>query len=343
MNTRALVIFSGMAVLLSFPQLAESQTIESAQQGWTVPRTPDGHPDLQGVWGNNTATPLERPEMLVDKAVLSDEEVASLQAAANRLHESGGDAAFGDGVFQAALANVESIETFDGGTGNYSTAWMVERNFDNRTSLIIDPKNGRLPAMTDEAKERQAEAFAGMLGSPNGPEDLMPQIRCITYGVPRVGGLGAGYNSYYQIFQSAGYVAIYSEMIHDVRLIPLDSSPHVSDGIRQWHGDSRGHWEGDSLVVETRNFSGRSSYQGSADNLHLTERFIRVGPDLIHYEITVEDASTWSQPWTAMTPLTKTNSNVFEYACQEGNYSLEGILAGARVEEKQGGGGSPVR
>ena len=321
-----------LAILSFAPMPLGAQTVPD---GWEAPGTPHGHPDLQGVWANNSATPLERPEELADKAEFSDEEVAALREAASRQHESGGDAAFGDGVFQAALANVDEIQSFDGGTGNYSTAWMVERDFDNRTSLITDPPDGRLPPMTPEAQERQRAARAGRGRSPEGPEDTLAQIRCISYGVPRVGGLGAGYNSYYQIAQTPDHVAIYSEMIHDVRIIPLDGRPHVDEGIRQLHGDSRGRWVGDTLVVETRNFSPESNYRGSAENLHLTERYTRVGPDEIEYEITVEDETTWTRPWTAMVRLLRSEQPVFEYACHEGNYSLEGILAGARVEEQR--------
>ena len=256
---------------------------QSGNETWTVPRTADGHPDLQGVWANNSATPLERPEELAGKPTLSDEELAELKQTAERLFGDGGDAAFADGVFEAALAGVENYVSGDGGSGNYSTVWMVDRDFENRTSLITDPNDGRLPALTQDAEARAADR-RGRRGVRDGAEDLSLQVRCITYSVPRVGGLGAGYNSYYQIFQAADHVVLHSEMIHDSRVIPLDGRPHIADNIRQWHGDSRGHWEGDTLVIETRNFSPRSLYRGSSDNLHLVERFTRVGPDVLHYE-----------------------------------------------------------
>ena len=305
-----------------------------ADSEWTVPRTADGRPDLQGIWANNSATPLERPERLVGKESFTDEEVAELEAAATRLFGGGADAGFADTVFNAAVANVEENVSRDGGTGNYSSVWMVDRDFDNRTSLITDPRDGRLPPMTEAAKQRQAEALAARQAqSFDGPENLPLQVRCITYGIPRVGGLGAGYNSYYQIFQTGDHLVMLGEMIHDARVIPISDHPHVPAHVRQWHGDSRAHWNGDVLEVETRRFSPKSSYRGSSDNLHLIERFSRVGPDSLHYEITVTDPTTWQAPWTALVILSKTDDAVYEYACHEGNYGMEGILTGARAEE----------
>ena len=326
----AMVSLAGVAVA--------GQTSGTAEEPWTMPRTPDGRPDLQGVWANNSATPLERPATFAGKATLTEEEVAALTEAAGRLFGAAGDAAFGDGVFQAALANLEETTSRDGGTGNYSSVWMVERDFDNRTSLITDPEDGKVPAMTPEGQQRPRAVLGRMLQSPSGPEDLIPQVRCITYGLPRVGGIvDAGYNSYYQIFQTSNYVVILAEMIHDVRIIPLGDRPHVRDQIRQWHGDSRGRWEGDTLVVETTNFSPKSNYRGASDNLHLIERFTRVGPQTLHYEITVADPTTWTRQWTARVPLRHTEDAIFEYACHEGNYAMAGILAGARAQEADAG------
>ena len=308
---------------------------QSDDSGWTLPRTVDGQPDLQGVWANNSATPLERPDELAEKATLSDEERAELRQTAERLFGDGGDAAFADGVYEAALGGVDEYISGDGGSGNYSTVWMVDRDFENRTSLITDPSNGKLPALTPDG-EAKASASQSRRANPvrDGAEDLTLQVRCITYSVPRVGGLGAGYNSYYQIFQSKDYVVLHSEMIHDSRIIPLDGPGHIDDSIRQWHGDSRGHWEGDTLVVETKNFSSKSLYRGSSEKLHLVERFTRVGADSLHYEITVADPTIWTQPWTAMAPLTQSDDAVYEYACHEGNIGMAGILSGTRAEER---------
>ena len=308
---------------------------QSADDAWTPPRTADGRPDLQGVWTNNSATPLERPEQLTGKESFTDEELAALQAAAVRLFGGAGDAAFGDGVFQAALADIDENVSRDGGTGNYSSVWMVDRDFDNRTSLITDPRSGRLPALTGKAEQRQASARTYREQHRyDGPEHLPLQVRCITYGIPRVGGLGAGYNSYYQIFQTADHLVMLGEMIHDARVIPIDDHPHIDQRIRQWHGDARGWWDGDTLVVETTNFDPKSSYRRASENLHLVERFTRVGPETLHYEITLTDPTIWASPWTALAIVKKTEDAVFEYACHEGNYGMEGILTGARALEE---------
>ena len=160
-------------------------------------------------------------------------------------------------------------------------------------------------------------------------------LRCLTFGVPRLGGNAASYNNYYEIVQSPGYVVLVGEAIHDARVIPLDGRPHLPSNIRQWHGDSVGRWEGNTLVVDTTNFSAKSNFFGSAENLHLVERFTRVAPDTITYQITLDDPTTWTRPWTAVVRLKKTQDKMFEYACHEGNYDvMHGMLAGARAEKK---------
>ena len=315
--------------LLAGPVAAQSEN-------WSPPRTSVGRVDLQGVWANNAATPLERPDVLADKAAFTAEELALLRTANQRLFGGADDAAFGDGVFNAVLADRERNVSGDGGTGNYSSVWMVDRVFEERTSLISDPVDGKLPALIPEAVARIDAATAYRREHPaDGPEDRSRQVRCITYGIPRVGGLGAGYNSYYQIFQTPGHVVMLGEMIHDARVITLGDQPHAPSAIRQWHGDARGRWEGDTLVVETINFSPQSGYRGAAENLNLVERFTLVGPDTLHYEITVTDPTTWTRPWTAMVPLSRSADPLFEYACHEGNIGMTGILAGARVEEAE--------
>ena len=321
------------AILGASPATAQTDS-------WTPPRTADGRVDLQGVWANNAATPLERPDSLADKETFTDEELARLQASAQRLFGGGDDAAFGDGVFNAALGDIDQSVSGDGGTGNYSSVWMVDREFENRTSLITDPPNGKLPALTPAAEARNEVTAEHRRAHPaDGPEDLSRQVRCITFGSPRVGGIGAGYNSYYQIFQTPDHVVLFGELIHDARVIPISDMPHIGDSVRQWHGDSRGHWEGDTLVVETTNYSPKSNYRGAAEHLHLIERFTLAGPKKLHYEITVTDATTWTRPWTARVSLSKSEDALYEYACHEGNIGMAGILNGTRVQEAEAQGG----
>ena len=301
--------------------------------GWTAPRTPDGQPDLQGVWANNNITPLERPEAWAGKAELTDEEVAALRiAAANAVGD--GDALFGDQLVLAAIEGIEAT-SYDPTTGNYNQFWIANRDFSNQTSLIIDPPDGQVPDLVPEARERFREAAEyGRAHPADSYTDRPLSERCVTYGVPR---LGAGYNSYYQVFQSKDYVVILHEMNHDARVIPLIGLPHVDDDVRQLHGDSRGHWEDDTLVVETKNFSKVANFRGSSDGLHMIERLTRESPEVLRYEVTLTDSSVWTKPWTVSIPLVYSEEPMFEYACHEGNIGMEGILAGHRAEEREAG------
>ena len=283
------------------------------------------------MWANNSATPLQRPEAFEGKETLTDQELAELkQKAADVL--DGGDAFFADDFVTAAVAEGTDFRSFDQKTGNYNQFWIVEREFENRTSLIVDPPDGRLPPRTPDGRARMMKATRGFLGiEPNGPEDLSNQVRCITYGIPNI---LAGYNSYFHIMQTPDHVVIFQELIHDARIIPLNERPHLDKNIRQWHGDPRGRWEGATLVVESTNFSSKSHFKGSAENLHLVERFTRIDAETIAYQITVEDPTTFATPWTAMIPWTRTEDAIFEYACHEGNLAMAGILKGARADEK---------
>ena len=300
---------------------------------YSVPRTTDGHPDLQGIWGNNSITPLERPDSLSSKETLSAEELARVEATANRLFAlDAGDAAFGDEFFNVALNEPAQFSSSDSGTGNYNQFWLVEREFNNRTSLIIDPSNGKLPPTTS-SERMAATRRASNRGKPAAwTNDRGLSERFITFGLPN---LLAGYNSYYQIFQTADHIVIVQELIHTTRIIPLDGSNHVNHSIKQWHGDSRGRWEGDTLIVETIHFSPQSDFRGAHENLLLTERFTRIGPEQLQYEFTVDDPTTWTEPWTAVVPWTRTDDPIFEYACHEGNIGMEGILSGARADESK--------
>jgi hypothetical protein len=295
-------------------------------------------PDLQGVWVNNDATPLERPKALEGRQFLTDAEVAELKKRADRLFkQQDSDYALGDNVFLAALDNVERYHAPAGhATGGIDN--MIEREFGNRTSLIVDPLDGKLPPYTPEGQRRQVAADAGERGvaAVAGPEDINNVNRCITYGVPRIGGnFGAGPYSYFQILQTPGYVVFFAEMPHEARIIPLDGRPHLPANIRQWTGDSRGRWEGKTLVVDTTNFSPKSNFIGSAENLHLVERFARIAPDILKYDVTIEDPTTWTKPWTASLRLKLTQQAIYEFACHEGNYDvMVGMLGAGRADEK---------
>ena len=343
MHFRNLTFIGALAVALSLmqgsataqTQIAKPET-KSARPTWTPPRTVDGQPDLQGVWANNNATPLQRPKQLEGRALLNEQEVAALKRKASELFDNGSsDAAFGDSVFESVLANVRGtkagFKSTDGQTGDYSSVWLVTRDWDNRTSLITDPSDGRLPAMTPAAEKIQAKAAAARFSAAAGPEDRSLSERCITFGSPR---LGAGYNSYFQIFQSAKEVAIVMETIHDVRLISLDGSPHLPANMQTWLGDSRGHWAGDTLVVDTTNYKPGVFMNVSTEKLHVVEKFTRTGADTVKWEITIDDPGAWSKPWSAMIPLRHSDDAIYEYSCHEGNYGLQGILAGARADEK---------
>jgi len=300
-------------------------------EGWTPPRTAAGRPDLQGTWANNRATPLERPEQLGNKATLTDEELAELTGliATFRNSEQAGDL-LGDRLIQQALGNAE-FQDFDNVTGNYNAFWLVDRELDNRTSLIILPENGRRPPLSEAARMRAKEAATSRGGPSDGPEDRTLGDRCLHFAMPN---MGSGYNSYFQLFQTPDQVTIIQEMGHSVRTIPLDGRPHLDDRVAQWAGNARGRWDGDTLVVETRNFDARSRYSGASGSLVLVERFSRVAPTVLRQEITLTDQDTWTSPWTVELLLDQSTETIFEYACHEGNYAMPGILGGARVEER---------
>src|SRR6266545_4546568 len=329
MNRRFLALLVTLAVVAGAASIAGQAPADPAGPGlvrqidaWTPVLGPDGHPDLQGVWLNNSATPLERPKLLEGRPLLTDEEVAELRRRADRLFKNtNADFAGGDAVFLAALADVE---TFKSATATGTTFEMIEREFDNRTSLIVDPPDGRIPPLTAEAQQRRAAADAMRRRAAEGPEDLTHVERCLTYGVPRLSGTntGAGPLGYYEIVQTPSYIVLFLEAIHEARVINLDGRPHLPPSVRQWQGDSRGRWEGNSLVVDTTNFSAMNNFMGSSDHLHLVERFTRVAPDRIDYAITIDDPTTWTKPWTAVIRLKRSAQRVFEYACHEGNYEI---------------------
>jgi hypothetical protein len=295
----------------------------AADKTWTPPRTADGQPDIQGVWTNSTLTPLERPPELAGKAVLTEQEAAD---------------------YVKSLLQRVNTDRRDGGAQvdvnrSYNEFWRDRGNnlvADLRSSLIIDPPDGKIPPLTPEAQKRVDATRSWMQEhSTDGPEERSLAERCIAWTTAGPPMLPGPYNNDTQIVQGPGYVVILSEMIHDARVIPLDGRPHVGSGIREWMGDSRGHWDGNTLVADTTNFSSEYSFRGSDANLHLTERFTRVSPEVIQYEFTVDDPTAFTKPWTARIPFNKTSERVYEYACHEGNYALTDILAGARAAEKR--------
>ena len=299
---------------------------------WSAPRTPDGRPDMQGVWANNGMTPLERPRQFGNRATMTDAEMADVKLRLKAMMD-GGDAFFGDELILAALEGKTKFSSADTQTGNYDQTWLSDRVLDNRTSLIIDPPDGRIPPLVPGAAERaraQAAARQGR-GPADRAQDLSLGTRCISYGTPN---LRAGYQSYFEVTQGPGVMALRSEMIHDARVFPIDAGPHVSRAITQYHGDSRARREGDTLVVDTINYSPNANFRGSTDGLHTIEKFKRVAEDTLEYYVTIEDPTVWSRPWTLMIPLKKTGEIMFEYACHEGNYGLPAILAGARAQER---------
>ena len=321
-----------LAWLAAVPAAGQGQ--EALREGWTG-RTPWGDPDLQGIWDYWTFTPLECPDELADKAVLTDEEAAQL---AQQLNEQ-------------ALARDHPPPP--GQTGAYSQAVWTDRaraTALNQSSLIVDPPDGRIPPLTAEA-ERRAEAHREAGGRPvrvrtggagsDGPEDRGVAERCIlgfSTGPPM---LPAGYNNNVQLFQVPGYVVMFLEMNHDVRIVPLDGRPHLPPSIRQWMDDSRAHWEADTLVVETTNFTDKTASfsltglaLGSAVHLRLVERFTRVDADTLLYEFTVDDPATFSRSFAGRVPMHSSEEPIYEYACHEGNYGLLNILRGARAQDR---------
>jgi hypothetical protein len=271
---------------------------------------------------------------------LTDEEVAELKQRAKRLFDVNNDSDFpgGDNFFHALLANPERYES---PTATGSATVMIERTIENRTSLIVDPPDGKIPALTSDGQARFARTPPPTAAGQKpvaGPEELSNAIRCITYGMPRIGMQNinaAGPLGYYQILQTPKYVAIALEAIHETRIIPLDGSAHLPQTMRQWSGDSRGRWEGHTLVIDTTNFSPQSNFMGSAEKLHLVEKFTRVAPDTLQYEVTIDDLTTWTKPWTVVIRMNRSQDKLYEYACHEGNYvTMEGILGASRADAR---------
>ena len=336
-RTAAFAVIAGLALM---PLVAVAQTAEQAG-----PRTPWGHPDLQGTWDYRTLTPLERPVELGDKAFLTEEEAATLEQETVARNEL-----LLNRASETTAASDQVDRRADGTPGFYNNFWLDRGTTaiaTRRTSLIVDPSNGRMPALTEPARRRANSPEAARIeGVRRGRlpaatyEDLDAGDRCIQHakaGPPLSTG---GYNNNMQLFQTPDHVVILAEQNYDARIIPLNGRPHVAPGIRQWMGDSRGYWEGDTLVVETVGFNGKHDQIGrpllsSGENLSLVERFTRLDSDSLMYEYTVSDPTIWTRSWTAQHPMQRNPDLMFEFACHEGNYGMHGIMAGSRVQEAE--------
>jgi len=303
---------------VALPPIADAQS-NVFDEDYVVPRTLYGDPDLQGFWSNAVLTPLERPEDLADKATLTEEEAR--EYAARRREATNRDRRTDDS--DADVANAYNDFWWDSGENVVRT---------RRTSLIVDPPNGRLPALTPAGRERVASRRLPAV--PAGPEDLGLTARCIHFAAAGPPMLPSQYNNNYQLVQTEDHVLIVNEMVHETRIIPLDGRAPLPDEIRLWLGSSRGHWDGDTLVVETTHRNDETSIRGSGKNMRLTERFTRVADDVLLYEFTVDDPENFTQPWTAQIPSVRADGIMYEYACHEGNRGLANILAGARAAER---------
>ena len=329
MNGRYLAsLFTVIVVLLLLTVPITSQAQTTAEDGWAVPRTPWGDPDLQGVWSYASLTPLERSPELANQEFFTLEEAATQNIAV---------------TIDSPLNPLLRLTT-PGDVGNYNAAWFDpgKVSLDLRTSLIVDPPDGRLPLAVEMREQAAAQLEYQSVHPADSWLDRTNWDRCITYhGVPPI---STGYNNTHQIFQAPGYVAIYVENIHDVRIIPVDGRPRLHDEIRQWNGDSRGRWEGDSLIVETTNYSDATQHRfPSSRNTRAVERFTRVSENLIDYNFSIEDPTVYSKLWTAVRPMPRlTDYVIYEYACHEGNYSMSNILAAERASETTAAGDSTL-
>ena len=309
----ALLLTAAAAVALA-PPPAFAQSADA-------PRTPWGKPDLQGVWNFATLTPMERPAALAGQERLTEEDVANIVARS------------------AQFTELLSERGVGGNTGTYDEFWFdfgSDVSADRRTSLVIDPPNGRIPDRTPTARERMAARRAYLRDHPaDSWEDRNLAERCLVgfnSGPPMA---PSAYNNVFQMFQTEDHVVILNEMVHDARVVPLDGRAHLDAGIRQWLGNSRGYWDGDTLVVETANFRDETNFRGVTRDVRLVERFTRAAADTLLYGFTVTDPRTFVRPWTAEVPMALSPNATYEYACHEGNYGLEGILSGTRAEERE--------
>ncbi len=322
---RRIVMASTVAVVIGLVSLAAAD--------WKAPRTPWGEPDLQGIWTSQPelGVPFERPAAFGTRQLLTDEEFAAREAQAKDQVKSD------NADFDPETADTSRAGQVGSATSP-SPTWLERGKASRRSSLVIDPPDGRVPLTLPAGVRRQRAAGLGALdnGPFDGPENMGLYQRCITRGVP--GAIfPAIYNANTRIVQGPGFVAVTYEMIHETRIIPTTPRPHLNTDVPQYLGDSRGHWEGDTLVVDVTNFNVKDNYRGSGAGLHLTERYKRTADGGLRYEMTVEDPDTWARPWTAALELQPQASGMFEYACHEGNYAMSNMLSASRKAEKVAG------
>jgi hypothetical protein len=311
------------AALMALPAAAQSPITAAATKtgSWTPPRTPDGQPDLQGIWNNGTVTPMERPADLAGKEFFTEKEALAWEKQVvdrvNRDQRTPGT--------DQDVARAYNDAWWDSGT-------KVVRTL--RTSMVIDPLDGRIPPLTPKAQEVQRARFAGRQHPAGKASDRPLAERCLQFPTSGPPMTPYVYNNNFRIVQTKDTVAINIELLHDVRVIPLDGRPHLPSNVRQWFGDSVGHWDGNTLVVDTTNFSDKTSYRGSDENLHVIERFTRIDPETIVYRFTIDDPTAFTKPWTAELTMVKTPGPIYEYACHEGNYGMMNLLKGARADDR---------
>jgi hypothetical protein len=326
MSHLSLSLTAALAALVVVRLLAQAP---AANKPWTMPRTLDGQPDLQGIWGNGTLTPLERPKSLGTKEFYTDQEFAELAKRARKgnVGEEG----------NLGVANPDANPLrYDLSLYGFDVTKMTFAS-NKRTSLIVGPE-GVIPPVLADARKRNAERTAQNRGHEFDSAENRPIAeRCVLMAQERIPML-PGDNNPLQIVQGKGYVAMLHEQDHSTRVIPTNARPHLPQSVRQLQGDSVGHWEGDTLVVDTTNFTDRAPFRGASEKLHLVERFTRTAGDTVTYRFTVEDPTTWDKPWTAEIPMTRTKGPIYEFTCHEANYELPNILRGARVGEEEAAG-----
>jgi len=330
--TKAKFLLTIAAASLAPAALAQSVSQPRAagvKSSWTPPKTAYGAPDIQGIWSNASIVPLERPKELEGKAFFTAEEKA----------------AYEQKVFARSARDKPPAA---GNVGTYNDFWWdadSKRAVNLRTSLIVDPPDGKIPPLTPAAQQKmQADRAYAREHPADGPEDRPLMERCLLFATTGPPMLPSFYNNSvfgalttnYEIVQNRDYVTIVVELNHDARIIPLDGRPHLPPGVRQWLGDSRGHWEGNTLVVDTTNFTDKTKFRGADENLHLTERFTRIAPDTLLYQFTMDDPTAYTKVWKAEIPMIASDPFIYEHACNEGNYGLTGILGGARADERNG-------